>query len=689
MKLKGTPDSICDITEENFWAALKVPSGEVGEALRQVVALGQQGKKKKAYEAFAGWLRSSLHGEWQAQREELVPNLGKKKACVHNVRRNQSPQDLLKNKINVWHDTVVDFGPEIDWDYNNTDKYGFHYLFWLQPGIQRLIEHGEGEYRTHLTGIVTSYYRARNDLSHPKKNLHLVYYELGSWAKLKQLLPLYLELINTGSLSTDAHEAFLKLFLGFARSLYRLQRGYRGGNWQVVGCSGLLTLSLLFPFKEAGRWRQRALQYLSEHLRKDFFADGCHSERCWGYGHMSLSGLTHAWKVAERHGGLGKDGASFMRMIRKGYRWFARTLGPKERKPAYGDCHLSDGSGILTEALRYFPKGMPRDLGVDRSVSYYLTHSGFAIMRNGGGDTDSYVNMSLGPWAGWHSHMDLFNLNLWSQGTVLLEEVGRFGGYGEALTILFRAPESHNQVTVDGMHYDILDAKNRAARDVVWHSTPEADFLSAWHTAYRWQPLEPQSVQVAMRRTVVFVKDPGYTLVFDGAWEESGSGKEGPYFSLTQNWHSPFPFRQLSPTSARTKGTEAVLLSFAREDFLRRLECGVDFAGSEATGPGEFPERYYLRARRWMDVEYRGATGFASVLMPFTGEAPAVSIQPLELAGARLYREDAFEIVTPRGKDVIVLNPEKRDGLSFRGKPIAARALISLGNGRGTVEVKE
>ena len=326
MKLKHTPDSVCDISEEDFWSAFKSIDGADGELLANAVELGRGGKKRQAYARLAEYLRASLREEWQWRRDKILTE-----PATHQTERGQTPEDILRNRINVWHDTVVEFGDKIDWDYNLTDKYGFHYLFWLRPGTRRLMEGGEEVYRRHLTEIITSYYRARNRLQHPNASIHLVYYELGSWAKLKQLLPLYLELINTGDLPTAAHEAFMKLFLGFGRSLYRLQKSYRGGNWQIVGCAGLLTLARAFPLRESGRWEKRAMKYLLEHLKRDYDADGCHGERCWGYGYMSLGGIVEAYQMAQRHGGLGPHAAAFRRAVRKAFRWFASTLGPKER----------------------------------------------------------------------------------------------------------------------------------------------------------------------------------------------------------------------------------------------------------------------------------------------------------------------------------------------------------------------
>ncbi len=336
---------------------------------------------------------------------------------------------------------------------------------------------------------------------------------------------------------------------------------------------------------------------------------------------------------------------------------------------------------------------------MDRGKSYYLKPSGYAVLRNGGARDAVYANISFGPFAGWHSHMDTLSLNLWAFGKPLLEELGRFGGYGEGLTILFRAPESHNQLTIDGMHYDNVDRTGpdtdnrlsgstwkghpdftaRGGRDPQWHSTPEVDIFTAWHGAYRANWREPQTVDIAIRRTVVFVKDPGYLLVSDVAWE-TNTNNEGPNFSVTQNWHSPRPFTVLAPGIARTTGEEAAcLLAFAPHPYLRRLETGADFAGEESPANARYPERHYLRARRWMPVEYRGATGVTVLLYPFRGAQPEVTIETLPLDNdAPLFRAGAFAVTTPRGSDLILLNPDRLPDLAFNGRPLMAQAEVRL-----------
>ncbi len=684
------PESVCRIHESGLWSAMQADAAgpELGEAIR----LGRGGRKAEAYRRLGEYHRRRLAGELSARREQVLTT---------PVRTLQTPEDLLRHRVATWHTTVAEFGEEIDWNFAETDQYGFHYLGWLRPGTRRFMETGDPAYRDCLTRIVASYYRARNRLDHPAKHgMHLVFNELGCWAKNRELLPLYLELLARGDLPTDAHEAFMKLFLGFARSLFGIQNAYHPGNWQMVGCGALFTLARVFPeFKEAGAWEERALHYLKQHLAEDFFADGCHKERCWGYGHMSLGGITETWQVARRHGGLGADEPLFRRGIRNAYRWYAKTLGPTEHMPAYGDGELGAGKALLDAARPYFPKAAPRRLGVAPAKSWLLKASGFAILRNGGGADAVYANLNFGQFAGWHAHMDLFNLNLWAFGQPLLEELARFGGYGEGLSLLCRAPESHNQLTIDGMHYDntspIVPGQNSppitgcgwdhptfahlAGRDPVWRSTPEVDFFTAWHGAYRANWREPQTIDARVRRTVVFVKDPGYLLVSDVAWE-TASNNEGPNLAVTQNWHATRPFEVVGPGRAVTASNSAAcLLAFAPEPCLRRLEAGTDYTHDEAPGARDYPDRYYLRARRWMPVEHRGATGVTVLLCPCKGGGePAVGIETLPLEGAPLFRAGAFAVTTPRGRDVIALNPDRLPGISFQKRAVSRRGQVWL-----------
>ena len=678
MTSKDYPDSICDISEKDFWSHVRVPArGEGVEHLEKAVRLGRAGQKAAAYKALAEYHRAALQDVWDLERSRVL---------AESAHPHQKAEDVLKLKIAGWHDHTVQFKSKIDWDsagFGEIGKYGLHILTWMTPAIRRFIERREERYRKGLIGIIESYYRSRNSVQ-PHR---VVYYELGSWAKTKVLLPLYLALINEGEIAGRTVEAFVKLFLGFARSLKHCQKSYRDGNHQIVGCSGLFRLARVFPeFSESRTWEKAAMRYLLEHLRREFYSDGSHGERCWGYGFMSLNGILGVYDMAQCRGGLGKDEGYFLRKIRSAFRWFARTLGPDELKPEYGDCHLGSGSGIIDKALRYFPKGTGRDLGIDRSRSCLLKPSGFAIMRNGGESASAYLNITFGKFAGWHSHIDVLNLNFWALSKPLIEEAGRFDGYDNPLDTLFRTPKYHNVVTIDGQHFDCADADDVRGRDVFWHSSPEIDYFSACHKAYKYYRLGSESANAVVRRTVVFVKDPGYALVFDSVRRLESPEPAG--MAITQNWHSPFPFTVAGPGLVRTKGRPAMLLAFARTENLRRLETGVDFAGDEVTVKSTWSDRYHLRARRWMPTdENADVVGFATLLYPFKGATPKVTIRPVSMKGAELFQAEAFEIRTPSGRDIIVLNPERLDGLVWNGRKFTARCLVELGRGREKVVV--
>ncbi|MDY7009604.1 MAG: heparinase II/III family protein [Planctomycetota bacterium] len=678
MKSKDYPDSICDISEKDFWSHIRAPArGEGIEHLTEAVRLGLTGRKDAAYKALAEYHCLALKDVWILERERI------EREPPHP---RQKAEDVLKLRITASHDHTVQFKSKIDWDcdeFGEIGKYGLLGLSWLTPAIRRFIERGEKRYGDCLIDIIDSYYAARNSV-HPQRP---VYYELGSWGKARNLLPLYLSLINTGEVVGRTVEAFVKLFLGFARSLKRCQKSCREGNWQIVGCSGLFRLARIFPeFSESRTWEKTALRYLREHLRKDFFSDGGHSDRCWGYGFMSLNGILDAYDMAQCRGGLGKDEGYFLRKIRSAFRWFARTLGRDELKPEYGDCKLGSGRGIIDKALRYFPKGAGRDLRIDRSRSYLLKPSGFAIMRNGGESDSAYLNITFGKFAGWHSHMDVLNLNFWALGQPLIEEAGRFDSYDNPLDTLIRTPEYHNVVTIGGQHFDCAVADDVRGRDVFWHSEPEIDYFSACHTAYKYYRLGSESANAIVRWTVVFIKDPGYAFVFDSVRRLASPEPAG--MAITQNWHSPFPFAPVRPGLVRTKGRPAMLLALARTENLRRLETGVDFAGDEVTVKSTYSDRYHLRARRWMPIaEHDGVVGFATLLHPFKGATPNITVRPVEAKGAELFRAEAFEVRTPAGRDVFVLNPERLDGMVWKGRKFASRCLIELGQGHRKVVI--
>ena len=383
----------------------------------------------------------------------------------------------------------------------------------------------------------------------------------------------------------------------------------------------------------------------------------------------------------------------FRNGLRRAYRYYAFTMGPNDFCPGFGDEGLRPYSFVFDRALSsgVFPNGTPRDLGIDRSRSYLMKSSGFAIMRNGGSSNSTYANLTFGDFAGWHSHQDLLSLNLWAGGRILLEEVPRFGMYEHPMDVLWRVDQAHNQLLVDTFVYD---CRPLVGENVHWHSDERIDYFSAFHRAYRQVPQQEHrthhnSTDLIVRRTVVFVKDPGYMLVLD-----SVRGEKAPSFNraTSQIWHSPLPFRVIGEGLA-VAGHRAAgcLLAWAMPKRIHRLERSDDFLPRETSTtvhPPVFKSWHCLRARTWMPELHQGCLGFATVLFPWAGRMPHVSIRSRTPAGWEDWREGVFNVTTPFGTDRFILNPEKRKLVDGKGRPFSQRARIHLGGGRGTTGIR-
>jgi len=686
MKRQVFPKSVSDISEADFWASLRPVNKQSDSALLgEAIKLGKAGQKAKAYARLAAYHRRALAEEWQLiRRQEL--NAPRPKPAILT--------DMLNHKFTAWHKQVVKFGPKIEWVPESLRQSlgGFHYMGWFRPAVTAFIQTGRKRYRDFIVDIMTQYYDARKHPEWDKTIKPLVFYPLGANAKWRTMLASYLALINSGRTATHTLEGLMKTFLGFGRGLNLcLKEFVPANNAFAVGTTTLLWVARVFPeFSASPRWDRKAVGFVVQQAREGFYPDGGNRERVWGYGLMTLGSLTTAYDLAKRYGGLGDSDGLVLKAIRRGYRWYGKSAGPDPQGlfPTYGDAGVGNGLHMLKGAERFFPADKAGSYGVDRSKSYLLRSSGFAIMRNGNRRDSSYVNINFGEFGGWHSHFDLLSMNFWSQGKCLLDELCRFGPYSNPLDTLFREPQSHNLLLIDGMVYD---SRNVKGRNVAWFSNDAIDYFSATHRAYHFyvfgkgpSPVSP-NIEALVRRTVLFVKDPGYAVVLDSVTDLSR-----PTFnrSISQYWHSPFAFEAIGANMVRTRGKQACLLAYARSEGLHRLDVGVDFVEGEVTHLGQAHDRYSLRARRWMPLTHEGVVGFATLLYPFTGKLPPVSIRALKTSGGAAWRSEALEITTPSGKDIIVLNPENRKGFTYAGKAVSARACVKLGRGRGQAVVK-
>ncbi len=630
------------ISEKDFWSSIR-PNRET----RAAVAAGLAGQRAPAYR-----LLGDYHARTLAAEAEALGQSAHAAADPDAVK--QAADRVMRHEIQGWHTHVRQFGPVIDFnaDYGRSGQYGFHYMTWLQPVVNQYVVSGQTPYRDEFISIVKQYYAQRTDLVHRIPHLHPVYYELGARAKTQLMVPAYAYLAHDPALDSEAREALLKLILGFARSLYRLQNGgYRAGNWQIVGCQTLYGIGAAFPeFREAVRWRQRAEAIITEHAKRDFFSDGGHSERCWGYGLMSLQGMEKFYTCALRYQHLdARQRAWWSRFLQRGYRWFAATTAPGLMMLNYGDGQISSARHIIGKAERQFPalKRGPGLLGVDRSRSAILRPSGYAFMRCGDAEKAPFMSINFGKWGGGHTHQDLLDFTVWRYGQPLIEEVGRFGSYDNPLDPCFHAAESHNQVVLD---HHAMDRPAHEGREVYWFSDSRVDLFSAWHQAYG---------KVRIQRQIVFFK-PDAWLIYDVVTAAEY------IFQATHCLHGVRPFLSTGPGRWRLQGRPSCLVAVAHPERIRRVETGVDYDRADygplaESTPAYQHERHRLRLSSWQDVGSRRPITFATLLVPFSGKPPAVSLQPLPIRGDTTGQAGAFNVQLNGQRYRAIFNPAGED----------------------------
>lgn len=668
------PDSICDIGEESFWKSLQ-PRGTRGDGalLKRAVELGRQGEKQDAYETLARYHAGSLAMEWKHLQEEGPPE------AIHAPL--QSAAGVVRHKIYFAPGSCRHYGATIDWNEPAAGSI-IDSFWWYAPLVKAYVDKPTARYREALCDILNQYYAARNYRRFPQPHYHPVYTALAGSIKLYHVMPAYIALAARGALDARTTESFLKLMLGVVRALYRRETDFVLSNQTIINARAFGVFAAYFPeFQESPAFRKRALDRLVENMEKGFLRDGGFYERSFNYGGYSLNNVTHAVQAMERAAPLPPAMRKrFTAIIRRAGRYYARALGPDYLLPPYADGFCTSGEKFLAAARPFFPRGTPADLGQDRSRSYLFKDSGFAVLRNGDPDRGAHIFFAFGRCDLWHTHLDCLTFDFWHGGRPLLLEAGRFDTYSHPLSRSFRMPEMHNTLTVMGQVWDERQPELWRGEDVAWLSTPELDYVSAAHRAYRGNtPVVPQAQNCRLRRAIVFVKDPGYVLVYDTV--ENDSDGHVPVPAIEQHWHAPQPFRVLAPGSACTiaRGElERVAVLTAPSPALRRTETSDDFLPKEVLTSSLFPRRHHLCFKSWGESTTAGPAGFATLIFPFRGKPPHLTIAKSPLIGGIACKAELITVATPAGTDVFALNPDRVPGIAHEGRRLRGAGTVWL-----------
>ncbi len=557
-------------------------------------------------------------------------------------------RQILRNTIRVWGNTIVDFGPEVDFnrDLGRSGKYGFHYWLWAHPLNTAYVLTGDTAFVRKFEDLFNRWYEQRNSISSGFQSLDVVYYELGLGVRNRIFLDFYL--LPFAHLRTETHERLLKTFLAAGRWLYELERceGYRPGNWQIHGAFMLTQLGLALPeFTESRQWVEMGLQRMQEHMDRDFLADGGHSERCpRNYTlatYLSYRNLYYLLSAYDSHTRMAGDIRTTMG---KTIDWWLAMLAPTGEIPAFNDSHRGlFPVGILEDAAAFFEKpevngvlmrlfGIPHpgDSLLPSFTSRHMPASGFTVMRTDWTPEALTMTLSYGPFSGFHTHADVMAFELYGYGRALAVDAGIGMTYDDTLYVpWYKSSRAHNMVVVNDTN---IDRERTEGKNIVWASTPSVEYFAGDHDGYAARGIH-------FRRRVAFVK-PSYWFVLD----KVSAGRAGD--TLSWYFHSP---TTLLPENngARSRTAPGILVKAAGDDVIVR--SGQGWAASTTdTSPGATEQVNWIRLDQitGSDSVYL----FPVLLFPFREGNPSVRVSRVSERSYRVVDGDRTDtLIFPDG----------------------------------------
>ncbi|MGC9319347.1 MAG: alginate lyase family protein, partial [Armatimonadota bacterium] len=467
----------------------------------------------------------------------------------------------------------------------------------------------------------------------------------------------------------DAEAVYLmtRSLVEHARHLHRYEVQFRYGNWQVVECTGLAAIGIMLPeFREAAEWRERAFEYLVEHMQRDVYPDGAHHELTPGYHGWVMQKFMKAARLAEING---YQVPGLMDRHERMFEFLMHLSKPDGRYPPLGDAGTGGSArGHLgLGALMYDRRDM-RFLAVDNIepswvwlfgpqvreryqrieprrpdfTSSMLPHAQYLMMRTGWERDDRFLLFDCAPWGGGHSHQDRLQVILYAGGRDLVIDPGIYS-YDQPLSrTYFRGSEAHNILLIDEAEQLQSDPEVLA-----WATTDVADFASGRIAAGG----------LSHQRSVLFVR-PDYWVVVDHLLGEGSH-------VLTRLFHLPQVEVEAAQRSARTAYPDGPNVQIAAAD-------GATVEMREGWLPTGSAEAERAPVAAFVATETL-PTALCVVLTPFEDQNELPQVERLPADEALTVR---LRVSFADGQvDEIAIAPEP-SALSAAGRSANARALL-------------
>ena len=608
----------------------------------------------------------------------------------------QGAEAILRGQV-AYVGKLLDVGPRIDWhawDYPCAESR-FVRWFWMHPLVSAYRTTGRRRYARGAMDIVRGFYA---DARPPAQRPATWYGYNGPWQALMAAgrVPIALDLYRTigrsDALDDSDRVTFLKLLLEHAEFLYTASDRHIAHNWEVAMMVALLELAHALPgFKDATRWKERAVERFTQNMRDCVLDDGGYWER--GEYHFSaileyaIARRERCSKPASRSRRSGRKPCSGCTSGRCGcsrrsastLRWGhasftgGRSYVSRFDEERWGRLPEDSMVPVMGEAAELFPErtdfrwfatgqGRPPE-----RTSRVLPHTGWLVMRSGWSADDLYLIMSYnGSPDVIDTHPDLLSVSVWAHGRAYLSNSGSTYGY-EAPE--FRSWDMHtrssNTVMVDGQSQGYL---SNGGRLQTWESVPSFDYAAAVSRAYEQRGVDH-------RRAVLLVK-PRYWVIHDIL---EGDGRTHEY-----RWHGHF-----QPTELAVDADAGMIATDERAG-ARLFTAYLPEDGQtleQDTGPISTPAG--TREAPYVALVQRSArpVAFTAVLYPAAAGSgpPEVSAVPVTSRGAPVPTHEAVGCRVADGtrEDIVLLARSKASRACGTLRTDGEAAYVSLQQAAG------
>jgi hypothetical protein len=423
-------------------------------------------------------------------------------------------EKILRNRLDLFHLTDLDLGPEVNWNYEYeaqrptpvTFAPAIDYRDYAVTGDAKLV--WEPNRHQHLV-VLGRAYRLSGDRRYAEKAVH----EIEGWIRQcpfgmgmnwRSPLELAIRLINwvwtyelidgSGAVTSEHMARVLSVAYRHLWDISRKYSRYSSANNHLVGeAAGVFIGSTYFAsLKHARMWQARSREILLREIIRQTHGDGGHRELAMGYHLFVLEFFLLAGLVARN---VGEEfPAAYWERLERMFEFVAAFAEGGEPLPMFNDCddgyvlRLSEGRdrvrNLLGVGAVLFGRRDFKDLAADSGEAVYwllgpegheffrrmdaprapdairsraLAGSGFYLLQSGALNGSDRVSVAFDCGAlgfgsiAAHGHADALSFTLRASGMDVFVDPGTYDYFTYPdWRNYFRSTRAHNTIVVDG-----------------------------------------------------------------------------------------------------------------------------------------------------------------------------------------------------------------------------------------------